>query len=220
MPVVTVKICGITSLEDALGAAAAGADALGFVFAEGSPRLLSIEAAEAITRRLPPHPMRVGVFVDAPAHFVAMAIQRCGLAMAQFHGAETPEFCAQFGVMAMKAFRVRDNHSLAEMENYAVDAILLDSHVPGAAPGGTGVAFDWTLALKAKNFGKPLFLAGGLTPDNVAQAVRLVQPFGVDVSSGVEKAPGKKDLDKVRRFIAAARAASAEAPKEFSAPLR
>ncbi len=202
---IKVKICGITNVEDATAVVEAGADALGFVFAEGSKRFLTIEAAEAIARKLPSHPMRVGVFVDAPAGFVAEAIQRCGLAMAQFHGAEPPEFCGQFGVMSLKAFRVKDAASLAPLADYPVDAILLDAYVPGQQ-GGTGAAFDWKLAIAAKKFGKPIFLAGGLTPGNVAEAVRLAQPFGVDVSSGVEKAPGRKDLEKVRRFIAAVRA--------------
>jgi phosphoribosylanthranilate isomerase len=137
---------------------------------------------------------------------VAAAIQRCGLTLAQFHGQETPDFCAQFGVMTMKAFRVKDAASLEEIAAYRVDAILLDSYVKGQL-GGTGAKFNWDLALEAKKFGKPIFLAGGLTPENVAEAIRLTQPFGVDVSSGVEQAPGKKDPDKVRRFIAAARAA-------------
>lgn len=203
---VKVKICGITNLDDALGAAQAGADALGFIFAGGSPRLLTLEAAAAISRQLPSHPMRVGVFADAPAEFVAEAIQRCGLAMAQFHGSESPEFCAQFGVMSMKAFRVRDAASLDAIAAYTVDAILLDTHVPGRL-GGTGAVFDWTLARDARKFGKPVFLAGGLNADNVAGALRVAEPFGVDVSSGVEAMPGKKDLEKVRRFIAAVRTA-------------
>jgi len=201
---VKVKICGITNVEDALAAADAGADALGFVFADASKRFLTIDAAEAITRRLPPSPMRVGVFVDSPTEMVAEAVQRCGLAMAQFHGSEPPEFCGQFGVMAMKAFRVKDAASLDAIAEYNVDAILLDAYVPGQA-GGTGAAFDWRLALAARKFGKPIFLAGGLTPENVGNAVRLAQPFGVDVSSGVEKDPRHKDLDKVRRFVAAVR---------------
>jgi phosphoribosylanthranilate isomerase len=203
---VKIKICGITNLADGKAAAEAGADAVGFVFSDDSPRCIPLETAEEIGAQLPPDLMRVGVFVNAPADFVATAIQRCGLTLAQFHGNETPEFCAQFGTMTLKAFRVRDAASLDEIEAYRVDAILLDSFVPGQ-PGGTGASFNWNLAVEAKKFGKPIFLAGGLTPDNVAEAVRLAQPFGVDVSSGVEKAPGKKDLDKVRRFIAAVRAA-------------
>jgi phosphoribosylanthranilate isomerase len=144
------------------------------------------------------------VFVDAPEDFVAAAIQSCGLTLAQFHGAETPDYCAQFGVMTMKAFRVKDAASLAGIRDYRVDAILLDSYVAGQT-GGTGEKFNWDLAVEAKRFGKPIFLAGGLTPENVAQAVSLTRPFAVDVSSGVEKSPGTKDHDKVRRFIGAVR---------------
>ena len=203
---VKIKICGITNVADGLLAVEAGADAVGFVFCEKSPRRVAVETAAEINGRLPPHLMRVGVFVDSPADFVAAAIQRCGLTLAQFHGQETPEFCAQFGVMTMKAFRVQDAAALEEIAAYRVDAILLDSYVKGQL-GGTGANFNWDLALEAKKFGKPIFLAGGLTPENVAEAIRLTQPFGVDVSSGVEQSPGKKDPDKVRRFIAAARAA-------------
>jgi len=209
---VKIKICGITNAEDALLAANAGADALGFVFSPASPRYVALEFAEAIARKIPAHVMRVGVFVDAPADEVMEAISRCGLAAAQFHGSEPPEYCGQFGVMTMKAFRVRDEASLAGAGAYAVDAFLLDSFVPGQ-PGGTGASFNWKLAAEAKIFGKPVFLAGGLTPENVAEAIRTAQPFGVDVSSGVERLPGKKDADKVRRFIAAARGASDFSPR-------
>jgi phosphoribosylanthranilate isomerase len=203
---VKIKICGITNLADARVAAEAGADAVGFIFCEDSPRRVSVETAEMISAQLPPHLMRVGVFVNPPADLVAGAIQRCGLTLAQFHGQETPEFCLQFGVMTMKAFRVKDAAALEEIAEYQVDAVLLDSYVNGQA-GGTGAKFNWNLAVEARKFGKPIFLAGGLTPENVAEAVRMTQPFGVDVSSGVEQSPGKKDADKVRRFIAAARSA-------------
>jgi phosphoribosylanthranilate isomerase len=203
---VKIKICGITSVEDGLAAASAGADAVGFVFSPASPRFVPLETAAGIASRLPPDLMRVGVFVDAPADVVAAAIQRCGLSLAQFHGQEAPEFCGQFGVMTMKAFRMRTPASLDEIGAYQVDAILLDSYAPDQ-PGGTGASFNWKLTLEAKKFGKPIFLAGGLTPENVAEAIHQARPFGVDVSSGVERSPGKKDPDKVRRFIAAARGA-------------
>jgi phosphoribosylanthranilate isomerase len=199
-----IKICGITNVADGLAAAAAGADALGFVFAPESKRRLSLDAAESVARQMPPDVMRVGVFVDASEDEVFAAIQRCGLTMAQFHGAETPEFCGQFGVMTMKAFRIENAASLDPIPDYPVDAILLDSHTPGQR-GGTGATFNWELAVAAKKFGKPIFLAGGLTCDNVADAIRLVRPFGVDVSSGVEISAGKKDAEKIRRFIAAVR---------------
>jgi phosphoribosylanthranilate isomerase len=125
----------------------------------------------------------------------------------QFHGEEPPEYCRQFGVMTMKAFRVRNAKSLNALPNYHTDAWLLDTYAPDK-PGGTGATFNWDFALEAQKFGRPIFLAGGLTDENVAAAVRKVQPFGVDVSSGVESAPGKKDHDKIRQFIAAARSVS------------
>jgi phosphoribosylanthranilate isomerase len=203
---VKVKICGITNVADGKAAADAGADAVGFIFCEDSPRWVAVETAAEISAALPPYLMRVGVFVDAPEDFVAGAIQRCGLTMAQFHGSEPQEYCGQFGVMAMKAFRVKDAASLEGIGAYRVDAVLLDSYVKGHA-GGTGEKFNWDLAVEAKKFGKPIFLAGGLTAENVAEAIRATQPFGVDVSSGVEASPGRKDHDKVRRFIAAARGA-------------
>jgi phosphoribosylanthranilate isomerase len=199
-----VKICGITNLADAQAVAEAGADALGFNFYEKSPRFISIAQAAEISKQLPPFVMRAGVFVNAPEDFVLRAIAEAGLTMLQFHGDEPPEFCAQFGLMSMKAFRIRDEASLAELPKYATDAYLLDAFSPEAR-GGTGEKFNWDLAIEAQKFGKPIFLAGGLTPENVADAVRKVQPFGVDVSSGVESAPGKKDHAKVKAFIWAAK---------------
>jgi phosphoribosylanthranilate isomerase len=148
--------------------------------------------------------MRVGVFVNAPEEFVLRAIAEDGLTMLQFHGDEPPEFCAHFGLMSMKAFRIRDVKSLAELPKFQTDAYLLDAFSPGAR-GGTGEKFNWNLAVEAQKFGKPIFLAGGLTPENVAEAVRKVKPFGVDVASGVESSPGKKDPAKVKAFIAAAK---------------
>jgi phosphoribosylanthranilate isomerase len=203
---VKVKICGLTSAEDAAAAVQAGADALGLMFYAGSPRHLSMAAAQRIAAGLPPHLIRVGVFVDPNPSEVFAAIQKCGLNVLQFHGGETPEFCAQFGLMTMKAFRVENAASLRPMAEFQADAFLLDSFVP-EKPGGTGATFNWDLAVQAKQFGKPIFLAGGLTAQNAADAVRKVQPFGVDVSSGVEHSPGKKDAKKMQDFIAAVRAA-------------
>lgn len=207
---VRVKICGITNVEDAQAAVAAGADLLGFIFAPGSPRLMSIPDVTAITRTLPLHLLRVGVFVDPTEALVQQAIAACGLNLLQFHGAEPPDFCRQFGLMSMKAFRVRDAASLERLTDYPTDAWLLDTWAAGQA-GGTGQTFNWDLAVAAKDRGRPIFLAGGLTPENVGAAVRQVQPFGVDVSSGVECAPGRKDPAKVAAFIAAAKAAAAAA---------
>jgi phosphoribosylanthranilate isomerase len=204
---VKVKICGLTNVEDALAAVEAGADLLGFVFWEKSPRYVSIETAREIARQLPPATRRVGVFVDARVEQVMFSLRICDFGALQFHGQESPAFCRQFSVMTIKAFRVRDAASLQVMAGYDTDAFLLDSQVEGK-PGGTGETYDWSLAAAAKTFDKPVFLAGGLTPQNVAAAVRAAQPYGVDVSSGVEAAPGKKDRQKMRDFVAAVRAAS------------
>lgn len=205
MPV-KVKICGITHLEDGLAAAEAGADALGFVFYERSPRCVTLEQAADIIRQLPAFLVKVGVFVDAPEETVVRAAGQCGLSLLQFHGDETPAYCLQFGLMSMKAFRVRGPESLQRLEDYPTDAWLLDAYTPGQL-GGTGETFNWDLALEAVRWGRPVFLAGGLTPGNVGEAVRRVQPYGVDVSSGVEAAPGRKDHAKVRAFVAAAKQA-------------
>jgi phosphoribosylanthranilate isomerase len=204
MPV-KVKICGITNLPDGLAAAEAGADALGFMFYDQSPRHISVEAAAALIRQLPPFVMKVGVFVNAPEDLVLRASRECGLNLLQFHGDEPPEYCLQFGLMSMKAFRIRDADSLQALQNYPTDAWLLDAYSPGK-PGGTGETFNWDLALQARTLGHPIFLAGGLTQENVAEAVQRAQPYGVDVSSGVEAAPGRKDHAKVRAFIQAAKA--------------
>jgi phosphoribosylanthranilate isomerase len=176
------------------------------MFYAGSPRHITVETAQAIERQLPPFIIRVGVFADPAPEDVFSAMHQCGLNLLQFHGQETPEFCRQFGMMTMKAFRIRDAESLREIPNYQTDAYLLDSYVAGKA-GGTGETFNWELAAEAGKLGKPIFLAGGLTPENVAGAVRTVRPFAVDVSSGVEQSPGKKDPKKMRDFIAAIRSA-------------
>ena len=135
--------------------------------------------------------MKVGVFVNAPPDFVVRAASECGLTLLQFHGDEPPDFCRQFGLMNMKALRVRDAESLEALLDYETDAWLLDAYSPNQA-GGTGQTFNWDLATQAQRWGRPIFLAGGLTPDNVADAVNRVRPFGVDVSSGVEASPGRK----------------------------
>jgi len=203
---VKVKICGITNPADGQAAVEAGADLLGFIFWESSPRNMTVEKVTDIARQLPPPVVKVGVFVNPAAELVMRTIAQCGLNLLQFHGDEPPEFCTQFGVMSMKAFRVRDAGSLAALPKYPTDAWLLDTYAPDKA-GGTGETFNWELAVEARKLGKPIFLAGGLTPENVADAVRRVRPFAVDVSSGVESGPGKKDAAKVRNFIAAAKQA-------------
>ena len=201
---VKVKICGITSVADGLAAAEAGADMVGLMFYEKSPRHVSLPAAVEIARALPPFVLKVGVFVNPAADRVTRAIGECGLSLLQFHGDEPPEFCTGFGMMSLKAFRIRDVESLQALGNYNTDAYLLDAY-SASGLGGTGEKFNWDLAVEAKKFGRPIFLAGGLTPENVAAAVHQVQPFAVDVSSGVESAPGKKDHAKVKAFIQAAK---------------
>jgi phosphoribosylanthranilate isomerase len=203
---VTVKICGITNVEDGVAATEAGADVLGFVFYEPSPRYIAISEAAEIIRQLPPLTVKAGVFVNAPEELVMRAISECSLNILQFHGDEPPEYCTQFGLMSVKAVRVRDVESIQLLANYSTDAWLLDTYSPSRA-GGTGETFNWDLAIEARGMGRPIFLAGGLTPDNVAEAIRYVAPFGVDVSSGVEQSPGRKDLRKVKAFIQAAKTA-------------
>ncbi len=196
---VRVKICGITSKDDALMAVSAGADALGFVFCENSPRSISPQKGAAIIRELPPFIQSVGLFVDEEPEQVNWSADFCGLDLVQLHGDEEPEYCLEINRRIIKAFRVKDAASLAGMRRYQVAGYLLDAWSP-LAHGGTGQTFDWELARSAASDGK-LLLAGGLTVGNVAEAVKVVAPYGVDVSSGVESRPGKKEPDKVREFI-------------------
>jgi phosphoribosylanthranilate isomerase len=206
-----VKICGITNPADAVAAVDAGADALGFVFCEQSPRRLSIARACEITRTLPPYVAKVGVFVDAPEAAIKEAIRECRLDTIQLHGNEPPEFCLRFpDVNVCKAFRIRNADSVTALAGYQADAFLLDSFDPGRH-GGTGARFNWEWAGDARKFGRPIILAGGLTAENVAQAISLARPYAVDVSSGVESAPGKKDAAKVAAFIQAAKQSPAGA---------
>ncbi len=202
---VRVKICGITRLEDALFAAKAGADALGFVFYDKSPRHVTAAQAATVCRALPPFITRVGLFVDASAEFVQSVLQTVPLDLLQFHGDETPAYCAQFGKAYIKAVRVT---AATDLLKYAADfdaasGLLLDACVAGV-PGGTGEVFDWKLI--PENLPKPIVLSGGLTPGNVGDAVRQTRPWAVDVSSGVESAKGIKDMHKVAQFIANAKA--------------
>lgn len=196
---VKVKICGITNLEDALLAAQAGADALGFVFHDQSPRSVFPEQAAEIIRAIPPFIQAVGLFVNADMDFVNKMADLCRLDIVQLHGDETPEYCATVRRRVIKAFRVKDVTSLDLMRRYRVAGYLLDAWSPKAY-GGTGITFNWEMAQAAEKYG-PVILAGGLTPDNVRQAVRSVNPYGVDVSSGVEAESGKKDPEKMREFI-------------------
>ena len=199
-----VKICGVTSVEDALMVAAAGADAIGLNFVPRSPRFVAVEVAAEIAAALPTGICRVGVFVDASRDVVRSIAERVDLDALQFHGAEPPDVCAGWDRTTIKAVRVRDAQALAAAAGYAVDFILADAHVEGRA-GGTGqrVPTEWLAGVAADR----LILAGGLTPDNVADAIRSVRPAAVDVASGVERAPGRKDAQKVARYIANARTA-------------
>lgn len=201
---VKVKICGITSAEDALAAVDAGADALGFMFYAPSPRCVTRETAARIIHQLPPFVAKVGVFVNPSVEEVRQTIMDCGLDTLQFHGEEPPEFCLQFGLKALKAFRVQAPETLKVLPDYSAVTWLLDSFVAGIR-GGTGNTFNWEIAAQAVKLGGRVMLAGGLTPENAAEAVRKVRPYGLDVSSGVESAPGRKDAARVRAFIAAAK---------------
>jgi len=198
-----VKICGITRGGDARAAAEAGADAIGLVFYPPSPRFLSVERAVEIRDALPPFVSAVALFVNPDAAQVAQVLGRVRPAMLQFHGEETPQFCAQFGVPYIKACRVRKGADLLEyLRPFSTAAgWLLDSHVEEY--GGVGERFDWSLAPAVRD--RPIILAGGLTRDNVAEAIRHVRPWGVDVTSGVESAKGVKDVAKIAAFIAEVR---------------
>ncbi len=195
---VKVKICGITRAEDALRAVEYGADALGFVFYEGSPRHVFPETVRAIVEQLPPFVVTVGVFVNEHPSVIKQTMQIAGLDMVQLHGEEPPEECS-FWPRVIKAFRVRDLSDLSDIGRYRASAYLLDTYSPDL-PGGTGRTFDWDIAVEAKQFG-PIILAGGLNPDNISEAIRHVRPYGVDVSSGVEKEKGIKDPEKMKLFI-------------------
>lgn len=203
---VRVKICGITRIEDGLAAAAAGADAIGLVFAE-SPRRLTAEPARAIAAALPPFVKVVGLFVDVPAEAVYAVLGRVPLDLLQFHGRETPEYCRQFGRPYIKTIHIKEDMDAVAVAGRYPDAagILFDAFHPQVAGGG-GVAFDWSRV--PQGLGKPVILAGGLTPDNVAAAVRTVRPYAVDVSSGVESSKGIKDAAKIAAFIRNAAAGS------------
>ncbi|MGD0016470.1 MAG: phosphoribosylanthranilate isomerase [Verrucomicrobiia bacterium] len=199
---VKIKICGITNLDDARLAAELGADALGFVFYPKSLRRVTLEQAASICKALPPFVATVGVFVNATQREIesALAPRGAGLTILQFHGDESPEFCRKFAARTIKAIRVQDEDSLRAAAEYDVDALLLDTYTE-AERGGTGSTFDWSIAVRAKEIGLPIILSGGLTTANIHEAIRKVRPYAVDVSSGVESEPGRKDPEKLRRFI-------------------
>lgn len=205
-----VKICGITNPGDAVAAVAAGADALGVVLAPGK-RQVSIAQAASVLADVPPLVARVGVFVNADAAFVAEAVKRIGLTAVQFHGEETPEECAAAPVPVIKALRVGTDFALHVIEPFrgTVASLLLDTYTPGSH-GGTGRTFDWSAQAGVVPGGASIILAGGLNPANVAEAIRALHPFAVDVSSGVESSPGVKDHAAINAFIAAVRVADEE----------
>ncbi len=209
---VQVKICGVTNEEDALWAANLGTDFIGLNFYSGSPRKVSADKAQEIATKLPPFVKSVGVFVDPDLEDIEKILKKVPLAAVQLHGSETRELLekikSQFRVQIWKAVKVKDEESLKAITDFAglADQILLDTFKDGAE-GGTGESFDWSLAVKAKALGLPIFLAGGLNPENVAEAIAAVEPKGVDVASGVEKDghPKKKDMEKMKKFISKAK---------------
>jgi phosphoribosylanthranilate isomerase len=197
---VRVKFCGITRAEDARAAVALGVDAIGLVFYAGSLRAVTLPQAMAVVSGLPPFIARVGLFVDPSLEEVEMVLRLGGVDVLQFHGAESPEFCRHFGRPYIKALRVHPGMDVrAEVEHHPdAAAVLLDNHQEGV-PGGTGRTFDWTLV--PRQLSRPIILAGGLTPANVAAAIRRAQPYAVDVSGGIESAPGVKDAGLMQAFF-------------------
>ncbi|MBI5826367.1 MAG: phosphoribosylanthranilate isomerase [Deltaproteobacteria bacterium] len=209
---IRVKICGIISMEDASVAFEGGADAVGFIFYRKSLRYITPLAASRIVEGLGPFITTVGVFVNESPEEIKAAISISGIDCVQLHGEEGPRDCLGYGLDVIKAIRVRDSSDIERLEDFRVSAYLLDTYREGMH-GGTGEAFDWDIAVEAKRSGR-VILSGGLDPDNVGEAVRRVRPYAVDVSSGVESAPGRKDPDRVLRFIKEARAASADRGRE------
>ena len=198
MPV-RVKICGVTTVEDAVMCAEAGADAIGMNFWERSPRSIGRDVARAIVRALPADVLKIGVFVDARRQTIDATIAEVGLDAVQLHGEEAPDDCRGFSVKVIKALRVREGEAIAEFAaRFAVDYILLDADA-GEGRGGSGRTFDWSRTAGVAP-GR-LFVAGGLRPENVAAAVRIARPYAVDTASGVESAPGEKDAARVKEFI-------------------
>ncbi len=195
-----IKICGLTVPEEARQAALLGSDAIGLVFYPKSPRFVTIQRAREIVSALPPFVTTVALFVDEEAGRISEILRAVPIDLLQFHGDEPPEFCQQFNRPYIKAVRVREGIDLKrEARRYrSAHGLLLDSYQP-ELPGGSGKRFDWNRI--PKDLPKPILLAGGLTPENVAEAIRRVRPYGVDVSSGVERFRGRKDCDKIKRFI-------------------
>jgi phosphoribosylanthranilate isomerase len=213
---VRVKFCGITSVEDRDSAIIAGADAIGLVFFKDSPRFVTLEKAERIVKDMPPFVSVIGVFVNEDLRFIEECVERCSLNAVQMHGDEDIKYCLKFkslklkGVKLIKGIRVKDRESLAAIENCPSDAVILDAYKKGLY-GGTGEGFDRSLAIIAKEYGKNIIISGGLTPDNVYNVIKEIKPYGVDVSSGIESSPGRKNIELMERFIAEVRLAEQEA---------
>ena len=201
---VRAKICGVTNRDDALCAVDNGADALGFIFYEKSPRYIAPEKAGEIVFDLPPFVTPVGVFVNASEREIDIAVKLAGLRAIQLHGDEFPEACLGHAVPVIRALRVGSGFDVQTMRSYLVHTFLLDTERAGSY-GGTGETFDWIKAVEAKRYGR-VILSGGLNPDNVRAAIERVDPYAVDTSSGVEAEPGKKDHKKVRDFLARVKA--------------
>ena len=202
---IRVKICGITNIGDAYWAAEFGADALGFIFYPKSPRVIAPERAKEILQKIPSSIGRVGVFVNQEIHAVKEIVSFCGLRLIQLHGDESPQYCGQFERSTLiKAVSLCTEEEVQKLENYAVKAILVDVHEPGRY-GRTGKNSDWALALKVKKT-HPLILAGGLNKENIKRAIETVRPCAVDINSGVETSPGKKDPYKIREIMEIIRA--------------
>ncbi len=208
MAVDVIKVCGITSIADALFAAQNGAAALGFVFFGGSPRCVRVDTAAMIAAVLPKDVLRVGVFVNESADQVRNTAKAAQLDVVQLHGDETPEYCTALGDLRVwKAFQVREFFKPDMIEPYDCEAYLLDAAAPAGSFGGTGRTFPWPVARDAKSRGR-IIVSGGLDGDNVATAIREVHPWGVDSSSKLERTPGVKDPDKVLRYLEAAKSAA------------
>jgi phosphoribosylanthranilate isomerase len=203
-----IKICGITNLEDALIAAHMGADALGFIFVKESPRVISADAARDIIKKLPPFIITIGVFVDSTEEEIRSIAEQTGIQCIQLHGNESPADYSKISIPVIKAFRVQPDFRAEVLLQYPAAAYLLDTYVNGTA-GGTGKTFDWDIAISAKAYGR-VILAGGLTPNNIGEAIKKVQPYGVDISSGVESVPGKKDKRKLQLLFKAIRSVKKE----------
>ena len=200
---VRAKVCGITNREDALCAVDAGADALGFIFYEKSPRYVTPEVVGEIVADLPPFVTPVGVFVNVPEPRIDAVVKLAGLRAIQLHGDEPPEACLGHAVPVIRVMRVGDDFEPEQMRSYLVDTFMLDTAKSGTY-GGTGETFDWAKAIAAKEMGR-IVLSGGLNPDNVTEAMATVGPYAVDIGSGVEAEPRKKDHDKVKQFLKAVR---------------